>query len=91
MPIEKIVTFTIGIVMSIAIVGGPQNLRANLRQTQFKILREMTRVDTWGNPSLGALKASYHHKTKKKWDDVPANFKNCWRLFWFGLCGTSGA
>jgi len=66
MPIKEIITFTMGIVMSIAIIGGPQHLRANLRETQIKILREMTRVDNWGNPSLGALKAAYPHKAKKK-------------------------
>ena len=66
MPIKEIVTFAMGIIMSIALAGGPQNLRSNLREAQIKILGEMTRVDNWGNPSLGALKTSYSRKTTEK-------------------------
>jgi hypothetical protein len=51
MPIKEIINFALGIVLSIALLGGPQNLRSNLRDVQIKILREMTRVDNWGNPS----------------------------------------
>lgn len=51
MPIKEIVSFTMGIVMTIAVVGGPLNLKTNLRKVQVQILREMTRTDNWGNPS----------------------------------------
>lgn len=66
MPIKEIITFTMGLVMTIAVVGGPQNIRSNLREVQIKILREMSRVDNWGNPSPWAHSYSYTHKTKKK-------------------------
>ncbi len=67
MPVKEITTFAMGIVMSIALVGGPQNLRSNLRDVQIKILREMTRVDNWGNPSPWAHHSGIStHKTKKK-------------------------
>jgi hypothetical protein len=51
MPIKEVVTFALGMVISIALVGGPIHLRQHLREMQIKILREMTRVDNWGEPS----------------------------------------
>jgi len=56
MPIKEIITFTMGVVMTIAVAGGPLNLKTNLRKVQIEILREMTRTDNWGNPSPWANK-----------------------------------
>jgi hypothetical protein len=66
MPIKEIVSFAMGIVMTIAIAGGPQNFRSNLREVQIKILREMSRVDNWGNPSPWAHHAVLQAHIEKK-------------------------
>ena len=66
MPIKEIVSFTLGIVMTIAVAGGPLQLRANLRKVQIEILREMTRTDNWGNPSPWAHSRAEIIKTKRK-------------------------
>lgn len=64
MPIEKIVALAVGIAMSIAVTGGPQNFKKNLREVELKILRECTRVDNWGNPSPWAHRQ--HHSISQK-------------------------
>ena len=67
MPIEKIIALTAALVASIAVTGGPQNLKKNLREVQIKILRECTRVDNWGNPSPWAhqqTRAISHKRAK---------------------------
>jgi hypothetical protein len=51
MPIREILA------LSVAVMGGifiahPLSFKSALRQVEFSILREVTRTDNWGDPSL---------------------------------------
>ena len=51
MPIKEIIGFGMGVIMTLAVAHGPQNLAKELRKLQFQILREATNTN-WGNPSI---------------------------------------
>jgi len=61
MPIKEIIGFGMGIIMTLVITHGPQNLTRELRKLQIQILRETTNTD-WGNPSIFQKKYLNHYK-----------------------------
>lgn len=55
MPIKEIVTLGIGVLMALAVTGGPWNLKSNMRKVQVQILREVGRTDNWGKPVVRSV------------------------------------
>jgi hypothetical protein len=60
MPIKELVTFGMGIVVALAVAKGPWNLKRSMLELEYKIAKEVTRTDNWGNPSI--FKNEYHEK-----------------------------
>jgi len=52
MPVDKIITYTFGIIATLAVLHGPLHLRDEMRKIEIQILRETARTDNWGNPSI---------------------------------------
>ena len=65
MPIKEIVSFGMGVVLMVAVTGGPLNLKTNLRAAEIKILREVSRTDNWGNPSPWAHSMAKNKKPRE--------------------------
>jgi hypothetical protein len=65
--IGKLVPIAFSVVMGL-VVTYPRTWRVELAKLQYSILREATRTDNWGNPSLGHLRAvrAQHLKTGLK-------------------------
>jgi hypothetical protein len=64
MPIKEIVSFAMGVMMVVAL-SSPLHFRENLRRIEFSILKETSRVDNWGNPSIWAHVKHQKLKTTK--------------------------
>ena len=54
MPVDKIITYTFGIIATLAVLHGPLHLRDEMRKIEIQILRETARTNNWGNPSIFA-------------------------------------
>lgn len=52
MPIKEIMTLGIIIMSGWYVTGGQRGMLKNIQETKVKILREVTRTDNWGNPSI---------------------------------------
>ncbi len=68
MPIKEIVQYGLGIAIVVGLAGNPLHFRENLRNFQFQILKECSRVDNWGNPSpfpQRRLSANSDHRHQK--------------------------
>lgn len=53
MPIKEIVAFGMTLWAGLMLTQGPQGVKA----VQFKILREVTRTDNWGSPSIFSVRS----------------------------------
>ncbi len=62
MPIKEIITFALGIALTVALTGGPMKMKSNLEKAKIQILRDMTRVDNWGTPTPWL----YNEKPKRR-------------------------
>jgi hypothetical protein len=75
MPIREILALA-AVIFGGIFVTHPLSFRTTIRQVQFSILREITRTDNWGDPSLyhtnrytaphGKIYSSPHHKASRK-------------------------
>jgi hypothetical protein len=65
MPIKEIMTFGFGVFLTIFVTNGPLYFKEAVRRTQVGILREVSRTDNWGNPSIFASKHKQHNS--KNW------------------------
>jgi hypothetical protein len=50
LPIKELIIFGFASIGIIAATGGPLNLRANLRNAQIQMIREVGKTSTWGDP-----------------------------------------
>jgi hypothetical protein len=55
MPIKEIMTWTMLVLAGWYMTGGPKGTATKMRKAEIAILREVTRTNTWGDPSL------FHH------------------------------
>lgn len=53
MPIKELIALTV-VVMTGIFAANPLRFQENLQKVKFQILREATRTDTWGSPSIFA-------------------------------------
>lgn len=51
MPIKEIMALS-AIIMASIIAANPTNPRAAIRRFEMRILKEITRTDNWGSPSI---------------------------------------
>lgn len=63
MPTKEIMTLASILMAGWFLTGGQAGVTKNLRATQIRILREVTRTDNWGNPSIFPLQFPKAKKT----------------------------
>ncbi len=52
MPIKEIITIATVIIGAWSVTEGRAGILKHVRKVQIQILREVSRTDTWGNPSI---------------------------------------
>jgi hypothetical protein len=52
MPIKEAITFGFGVIGTLLVLHGPFHLQREMRKLEIQILRETTRTNRWGNPSI---------------------------------------
>ncbi len=52
MPIKELVTFSFGVIGALILLHGPFHVQQEMRKLEIQILRETTRSNAWGNPSI---------------------------------------
>lgn len=60
MPIKDLMTYAAGILAVLFLLHGPTRFRAVVRDLELRILRDATRTDNWGDPSLPFRRLSNH-------------------------------
>ena len=54
MPVSDIIKFGFGVIGTLLVLHGPLHLQEEMRKIEFQILREASRTNNWGNPSVYA-------------------------------------
>ncbi len=52
MPISDIIKYGFGVIGTLLVLHGPLHLQEEMRKMEFQILREASRTDNWGSPSI---------------------------------------
>ncbi len=51
MPIKEIIAIALTLVTATAIFSGPSSLEKSLNTMKYQLLKELTKTNTWGDPS----------------------------------------
>lgn len=65
LPIRELIAFGLVSVATIAVTGGPWNLRDNLRKAQTHMIREVGKTSNWGNPLIWRQKPVKPYQKKR--------------------------
>jgi hypothetical protein len=63
--VKDAISLAIAIMSVLFVTYGPTKFKTKLHELELKILRESTRVDNWGNPSIFKGKYSWSTPDKK--------------------------
>jgi len=62
MPIKEIMIFTAGVLATLFATYGPSNFSTAIKKTKVEIIREVSRTNNWGNPSIFRDRSMSHVK-----------------------------